>query len=144
MCKIIRWAGYLATLVGFVLIIWACFGSCCNHSCSRAIAKTDTVCCKHHSGSATGAAKADSVNCKHSTSLAKTDTACCKDKPGCSVGEMTSSGCHRYHHINLFEAAISFLVLAIALFIISKNCCCKKCCGDNECKCETKEEKKEA
>jgi len=39
------------------------------------------------------------------------------------------------HPVNFFHAANSFILLAVALFIVTKHCCCK-CC-------ETKEEKKE-
>ena len=39
------------------------------------------------------------------------------------------------HGVNYFHVANSFLLLAIALFIVTKNCCC--CSGDD------KEEKKE-
>ena len=41
---------------------------------------------------------------------------------------MDSGGCHA----NLFNAANSFLLLAIALFMITKHCCCKKCCEVKE------------
>jgi hypothetical protein len=40
-----------------------------------------------------------------------------------------------------FQVANSLLLLAIALFIATKQCCCDKCYTD---KCESKEEKKES
>ncbi len=40
------------------------------------------------------------------------------------------------HGVNYVHIANSFLLLAIALFIVTKHCCCT-CCSDN------KEEKKE-
>jgi hypothetical protein len=42
---------------------------------------------------------------------------------------------HAAHGINYFIAADSFLLLAIALFIATKHCCCDKC----DCKDEKKE-----
>jgi hypothetical protein len=39
------------------------------------------------------------------------------------------------HPVNFLHAANSFILLAVALFIVTKHCCCN-CC-------ETKEEKKE-
>jgi hypothetical protein len=57
-----------------------------------------------------------------------------------SVGHLfhhcgTGPVCTNILHANYFVAANSFLLLAIALFMIAKTCCCKKCC-------EAKEEKK--
>jgi hypothetical protein len=41
-----------------------------------------------------------------------------------------------HHPINLFSIANSFFLLAIALFILTKHCCCDKCCETDEGKKE--------
>lgn len=159
MGKIFRWIGYASTLVGAILIIWACIGGC-HHKCASVNNEKASVCCKHqpnaiaktdsmqHSSCANAAVKKDSVNCKQQSSCtaasAKAESGCCKSHTCCSNAcAMNANCCHKCNHGNLFSAANSFLLLAIALFIISKHCCCKKCCNENEGKCEPKEGKKE-
>jgi hypothetical protein len=50
---------------------------------------------------------------------------------------MISKGLFGINHvINYFHVANSFILIAIAVFIATKHCCC-----DRECKCEDKKEK---
>jgi hypothetical protein len=96
----------------------------------------DTTSCKHHAMSPTGM-KMDSAGMKM-------DSSSCKHEQICAAGAgMSATCCPMHQHGCLFLAAISFLVLAIALILISNSCCCCKCCNCKECNCETKEEKKE-
>jgi len=120
---------------------------CCAHKApttccmKHTISATDSTGCKHHA-MYPAVAKPDSGSCKHhsmSSVVAKTDSGSCKHMQiAAPCGGMRAMGYHRHHHVNLFMAAISFLLLSIVLLMISKRCC--KC---KDCHCETKEEKKE-
>jgi carbon starvation protein CstA len=152
MCRIIRWIGYASTVIGAILIIMAIVGGfryhhhfmhshmpevCCNMQHSRGnmeMSKTDSASCKQHSISANmPMGKQDSVKS-------------CKKQMMCYTSTpMACITCQMYHHRIGFHMglAISFLLLAIALFMISSHCRCKHCCECKDGKCECKEEKKE-
>ena len=145
MSRILRWTGYALTLFGAILIIMAIVGGFrYNHHYCHSHVQT---CCNMQPGGNKAVTKNDSASCKqHSMDMSKQDsTKCCKKQVmPCPAGApMTCNSCqislqHVGFHLGL---AISFLLLAIALFIISNNCCCKKCCEDGKCNCN--EEKKE-
>jgi hypothetical protein len=149
MCRILRWTGYASTLIGAILIIMAIIGgfrchhhyvhvhACCNMQQSggnMAVVKSDSAICKQHSMS---------IN----TPMGKQDSAkCFKKQVMCAnAAPMSCNGCQMYNHRIGFHMglAICFLLLAIALFMISNSCRCKKCCECKDGKCECKEEKKE-
>jgi len=151
MCRILRWIGYASTIIGAILIIMAVIGGF-NYHHHYVHAHAQTCCNMQHPGGNMAVAKSDSASCKqHSMSanapMGKQDSVkCCKKQAMCSgAAPMICNCCQMYHHRIGFHMglAICFLLLAIALFMISKNCCCKKCCEDKEGKCESKEEKKE-
>lgn len=148
--KILRWIGYASTFVGAVLIIWAVVGgihNCCHShkadkstcsamqhpNCTPGMAKMDTVNGKEHPKCCAASSKMDSAKCMKQSNCSMK---CSKDEMCCS-GHRPFNGGYRHHHVNLFNAAISFLVLAIALLMISNNCCCNSKC------CDSKEEQKE-
>jgi hypothetical protein len=146
MCRILRWVGYASTAIGAILIIMAIVGGLRfhHHYCN---AHMQTCMNMEHPGGDKAVAKMDSASCKQHSMMGKQDsTKCCKKQAMCSMAApMMCNSCQMHHarigfHLGL---AICFLLLAIALFMICNNCCCKKCCGDKECKCETKDEKKE-
>ncbi len=149
MCRILRWTGYVSTLVGAILIILTIIGAfryhhhyvhahaCCNMQQAdgnMAVAKSDSASCKQHSMGA-------------NAPMGKQDSAkCCKKQVMCAnAAPMICNGCQMYHHRIGFHMglAVCFLLLAIALLMISNSCRCKKCCECGEGKCECKEEKKE-
>ena len=147
MCRILRWTGYASTLIGAILIVMAIIGgfryhhhyvhACYNMQQSggnMAVAKSDSSSCKHHSMSA-------------NAPMGKQDSAkCCKQQVMCgNAAPMICNGCQMYNHRIGFHMglAICFLLLAMALFMISNSCRCKRCCECKDGKCECKEEKKE-
>ncbi len=152
MCRIIRWIGYASTVIGAILIIIAIVGGF-NYHHHFMQSHMPVVCCNmQHSGGNMTMSKTDSASCKqHSMSsnmpMGKQDSvkSCKKQMMCCASVPMVCMTCQMYHHRIGFHMglAICFLLLAIALFMISNHCCCKHCCECKDGKCECKEEKKE-
>jgi hypothetical protein len=172
MCRFLKWVGYVSTAIGAILIIMAIIGGFRYHhhfmhghmqgcsimqhpggdmaakgdsaSCKHAMMGKDTTKCSKHSMMGKDTTKC----CKHSMMGKQDSTKSCKKQAmmcSASAPMMMGNCCQMYQHRIGFHMglAICFLLLAIALFMICKHCHCKHCCDDKECKCETKEEKKE-
>jgi hypothetical protein len=149
LCKIIRWIGYAVTAIAAILIIMSVIGGFCHHGCGHMKAPQEKSCVQHQQ-STMDSTKVDTACCKHNAhAMAMMDSS--KQKPCCATHEnMKSEGCpmmHEgcpmgHHRGNPLLLAISLLLLAIALFSISKNCCCKKYCDCSDGKCDCKEETK--
>ncbi len=143
MCKILRWIGYASTVIGAILIIMAIIGGFKYH-CHYNHSHMQT-CSMEQPGGKMAVAKSDSVSCnKHSMSadkpMVKQDTVkCYKKQAMCSAAAPMMGNCCQMYHFRIgfhMGLAICFLLLAIALFMICNNCCCKK---HSECKEEKKE-----
>ncbi len=104
--------------------------------------KKDSASCKQSSMEA----KKDSVGSKQNSMVAKPCCEkCCKMQAMCCSASAPAvcSFCRMHHALISFHIglAMCFLLLAIALFMISNSCRCKKCRDDRKCEC--KEDKKE-
>jgi hypothetical protein len=160
MNKFLRWVGYASTLVGAILLIWACFGAACHSNCSTSHNSKAACVCKHQPAMASSTMK-DSASCKKqqgcNSKTAKNDSAMCKSHHKCCGAQKDNAACgnqsqvcmnggnnsmcwQKPHQPNLLSFSFGFFLLAISLFMISKNCCC--CCND-KC-CESKESDKTA
>ena len=156
MCKILRWTGYVSTLIGAIFIIMSIIGgfryhhhyiqahaqTFCNmqHAGGNmAVVVSDSVRCKQHSVTVTGTrGKQDSVKYAITVTgtMGKQDSGrCCKKQPVyLTTAPMICHGCRMYHHRIGFHMglAMCFLLLAIALFMISNSCCRNKNRENNE------------
>jgi len=156
MCKILRWTGYASTLIGAIFIIMSIIGgfryhhhyiqahaqTFCNmqHAGGNmAVVVSDSVRCKQHSVTVTGTrGKQDSVKYAITVTgtMGKQDSGrCCKKQPVyLTTAPMICHGCRMYHHRIGFHMglAMCFLLLAIALFMISNSCCRNKNRENNE------------
>lgn len=143
MHKILRWIGYAATAVGAILIIWFVISGLCHNRCTPPPPHMEKMekggmhepCCNKD------IAKADSAACKHEEhGKAMADTS--KHKCCAHPVIMKEKICvvEPPRQLNLLQLAISLFLLAIALFIINKQCCC----GCHNGKCDCKDDKKES
>ncbi len=108
------------------------------------MAKKEMGYMKHHPKCVGDSAKMDSIHCKYHEHYGHQMAKQCPVAGECHAryshmekwGPRDQCSCHMHHSYNLMNIASTLLLLAIALLIISRNCCCN-------CKNGT-EDKKEA
>jgi hypothetical protein len=133
MSKILRWTGYASTFIGALLIIMAIIGGFRYHHQSIH-PNSQAGCNMQHCCCGMMAVKGDSSNYKMHAMIAvapmgkQDSTKCCKKQTMCCMAKtaaapMKSNSYQMQHHRIGFHMglAICFLLLAIALFMISNS-----------------------